>query len=256
MLLALDVGNTNITLGVFHAGKLGRQWRLETAEALRPGRLAGTLSKAGRGIRAVVYGSVVPDLDRALEKAVRRVFELRAVRVGPSSALGIRLRVEEPRQVGADRVLNALAAFRRTGSACVVVDFGTATTFDCVSVRGEYLGGAILPGPRMAARALARETAKLPEVAVRRPARVVGKTTAECIQAGVYFGYLGMIEKILTLTLREMGREGRGRSIRVLVTGGLSSLFARDMPKTWKIVPDLTLEGLSIAHEILAGGKP
>lgn len=255
MLLALDVGNTNVTAGVFSGRRLKRQWRLETEQALRQGRLEAALRSHAKGVKAVVYGSVVPAVDRALEKAASRAFGLRVLKVGPSSPLGIRLRVKEPRQVGADRILNALAASRLARSACVVVDFGTATTFDCVSAAGDYLGGAILPGPRMAARALARETAKLPEVAVRRPARVVGKTTAECIQAGVYYGYLGMIEKILALTLKEMRKEGHGSNIRVLVTGGLYSLFARDMPRAWKAAPDLTLQGLRIAHEILEGGK-
>jgi type III pantothenate kinase len=256
MLLALDVGNTNVTIGLFAGRGLARQWRVETAQALRPGRLAAVLRKAGRGVSAVVYGSVVPSLDRALEETVLKAFGVRALKVGPASRLGVRLKVRQPRQVGADRILNALAAARMARGAAVVVDFGTATTFDCVSASGDYLGGAILPGPRMAARSLGEGTAKLPLVAVRRPRRVIGKTTVECIEAGVYFGYLGMIEKLLKLTLKEMRGEGHGPRIRVLATGGLAALFVSDLPRGCRIVPDLTLQGLRIAHEILTGGKP
>jgi type III pantothenate kinase len=191
-----------------------------------------------------------------LEAAVRKIYRLAPVEVRPSSRLGIRLRVRQPRQVGADRILNALAASRKAGGASLVVDFGTATTFDCVSPRGDYLGGAILPGPRLAAGALAAATAKLPEVAVRRPRRVIGKTTRECIEAGIYYGYLGMIEKILRMTLAEMRREGCGKRISLFATGGLCSLFADDLPKSFRLAPDLTLDGLRIAYEILQGRTP
>lgn len=255
LLLALDVGNTNITAGLFTGRRLAAQWRIGTSAALRSNHLAVGLVKAGCKVTGVVYGSVVPAIDRLLEAEVLKTFGFPALKVGPASRLGIRLKVKEPRQVGADRILNALAASRQGKGAAVVVDFGTATTFDCVSARGDYLGGAILPGPRMAARALAEGTAKLPEVTIRRPRRAIGRTTVECIESGVYFGYLGMIEKLLTLTLKEMRRDGHGPRIRVLATGGLSALFARDMPRGAVVVPDLTLHGLRIAHEILTGGK-
>src|SRR5262249_51739896 len=158
--------------------------------------------------------------NRALERAVANRLGCRAVSVGPLSPLGVKLRVKRPREVGADRVLNALAAKARVSGAAVVVDFGTATTFDCVSRSGDYLGGAFLPGPRMAAQALSAGTAQLPLVAVKKPRRVVGRDTVECIEAGLYYGYLGMIERILKLTLKEMG----GRPT-VLATGGLAGLF-------------------------------
>lgn len=255
MLLALDVGNTNVTVGVFSGVRLVRQWRMETRaiRAVRP--LAGALlSKTGRlakKIDAVIYGSVVPALDRTLEKAARRAFGCRALAVTPSSPLGIRLRVRRPRQVGADRLLNALAAHARARGPAVVVDFGTATTFDCVSRRGDYLGGAILPGPALAGWALAERTAKLPLVPVRRPRRAIGKDTVECIRAGLYFGYLGMIEKVLGLTLREMSAAGIRRRPALLATGGLSRLFQEDLPRGMRRVPALTLEGLRIAYERL-----
>ena len=177
-------------------------------------------------------------------KAARALFGISAVVVTPLSPLGIKLRVKKPAQVGADRVLNALAAHERGKGAAVVIDFGTATTFDCVSPRGDYLGGAILLGPNTAAAALHEKTAQLPLVSVRRPRRAVGKDTVECIEAGLYFGYLGMIKEVLRLSLGELG----GRP-RVLATGGLARLFVNDLPRGIEVVSDLTLQGLRIAHE-------
>jgi type III pantothenate kinase len=201
---------------------------------------------------AVVYGSVVPALDRKIERAVSSAFGCRALSVTPRSRLGLKLRVRTPGQVGADRILNAVAAFERSKGAAVVIDFGTATTFDCVARNGDYLGGAILPGPNMAARALHEFTAKLPLVPVARPRRVIGRDTVECIQAGLYFGYLGMVEKVLQWTLMEMKRGGEGKA-SVYATGGLSALFKNELPGRAVLVADLTLEGLRIAFERLAG---
>lgn len=252
MLLALDVGNTNITAGAFEGGRLRGQFRLPTparvsAPALGRALAAAALRECVR-VDACVYGSVVPRLNGALERAVDFRFGVKAVPVTPHSKLGITLKVKKPGQVGADRILNALAAHHRSGgSASVVLDFGTATTFDCVDAKGDYLGGAILLGPNLAAASLHEHTAKLPLVPMAKPARVVGRDTVECIQAGLYWGYLGMIEKVLALTLKELG----GRP-KLYATGGLSALFKRDLPKSMTIVPELTLEGLRIAHERLA----
>jgi type III pantothenate kinase len=252
MLLALDVGNTNITAAVFDGRRLVHQFRVVTDAAASARRLANQL-RAGTGkyasmICGAVCGSVVPGIDKSLLGAVKSAFGCRTRLVTPGAKLGIRLRVKHPGQVGADRILNALGAFERARGAAVVIDFGTATTFDCVSPRGDYLGGAILPGPNLAAGALHEHTAKLPLVPVRRPRRVVGKDTVECIQAGLYFGYLGMIERILRMTIAEMRREGCGGRIPVLATGGLCALFKDEMPARARIVPDLTLQGLRIAH--------
>lgn len=254
MLLALDAGNTNVTAGVFSGQRLVHRFRIETAGAstasLSRVFRAETAGWAG-GISAAVFGSVVPRLDRALRRSLFETFGVRPREVGPASRLGMRLRVKTPREVGADRILNALAAFERARGAAVVIDFGTATTFDCVSRKGDYLGGAILPGPNMAAKALNEHTAKLPLVPVARPRRVVGKDTVECIQAGLYFGYLGMIEKVLGLTIAEMRRTGEGARIAVLATGGLSALFGKELPGGAVAAPDLTLEGLRIAFSRL-----
>lgn len=251
MLLALDVGNTNITAGAFEGGRLREQWRHPTearssAPVLGRALAAAALRHCVR-VDACVYGSVVPELDKKIQRAVEFRFSVKPLHVTPDSKLGIKLLVKKPRQVGADRILNALAAHERSGGrAAVVLDFGTATTFDCVSSAGDYLGGAILPGPNLAARALHEHTAKLPLVPMARPERAVGRDTRECIQAGVYWGYLGMIEKVLALTLSELG----GRP-KLYATGGLARLFAGDLPKNMEIVPELTLDGLRIAHERL-----
>ena len=252
MLLALDVGNTNITAGAFEGGRLREQWRHPTdarssAPVLGRALAAAALRHLVR-VDACVIGSVVPPIDAKLRRAVEFRFGVHPVLVTPDSDLGITLRVKKPRQVGADRILNALAAHERAGNRpSVVLDFGTATTFDCVAANGDYLGGAILPGPNLAARALHDHTAKLPLVPVAKPAHAVGRDTVECIQAGVYWGYLGMIEKVLERTLSELG----GRP-RLFATGGLSRLFGGELPKNMEIVPDLTLEGLRIAYERLA----
>lgn len=255
-LLALDVGNTNVTAGLFAGGILRRQWRHETDAETSAARLGRQLSRAAgrdRGaVDAAIYGSVVPGINGALRKAVREAFGCRVLAVTPRSRLGMKLKVRTPLQVGADRILNALAAFERSRGAAVVIDFGTATTFDCISQRGDYLGGAILPGPRMAARALASGTAQLPLVEATRPRRVIGKDTVECLQGGLYYGYLGMIEKVLAMSLNEMKVEGSGRSPRVFATGGLSRLYAADMPRAVELAPDLTLEGLRIAYDRLS----
>ena len=179
---------------------------------------------------------------------MRLAFGLRAVAVTPRSPLGLRLKVRTPDQVGADRVLNAVALKTLFGAPAVAVDFGTATTFDCLDASGAYAGGAILPGPNTAARALHAFTAKLPLVPVRRPARAIGRDTVECLQSGLYFGYLGMIREVLARTRAELG----GRP-KVVATGGLAPLFLKDLPGVAH-APDLTLTGLRLAHEILHHG--
>ncbi len=257
MLLALDVGNTNITAGVFAGGRLKRSWRHQTRPDVSVQELGRQLQQQARDARfdAVVYGSVVPALDETLRRAVLERFHVHAVGVGPQSRLGLKLKVKHPSEVGADRVLNALAALSLYGGPAVVIDFGTATTFDCLSSAGAYLGGAILPGPNMAAQALREKTAKLPLVRVAKPARVIGRDTVECIEAGLYFGYLGMIENVLRLTLREMRQGGERGRVRVIATGGLAALFRRDLPKDVIHAPDLTLDGLRLAYDRLTGEK-
>ncbi len=193
-----------------------------------------------------VVASVVPSLDAVLSRAISKSFGFKPSFITPRSPLGLKLKVKTPGQVGADRILNALALRELFKGPCIAIDFGTATTFDCVDAAGAYIGGAILLGPRCAARALHEFTAMLPLIEVRRPRTVIGKDTEHCLAAGLYFGYLGMIREVLSRTKSELG----GRP-RVVATGGLSPLFLKDLPGV-RAEPNLTLNGLRIASGLIS----
>ena len=253
MLLAVDVGNTNLTVGVFAGDWLVRQWRLETDLRRSSDWYARALKcpfrkMDGLPTRAVV-GSVVPGLDAVLASAIFKAFGLKPTFISPLSRLGLKLSVKKPAQVGADRILNALALRDLFDGPSIAIDFGTATTFDCVNAAGAYVGGAILLGPNSAARALHEFTAKLPLIKVRKPRTVIGKDTEHCLEAGLYFGYLGMIREVLARTKVEM----RG-AVKVAATGGLAPLFLKDLPGV-RHEPDLTLNGLRIASALISAAR-
>ncbi len=218
MLLAVDVGNTNLTVGVFAGDRLIRQWRIETDLRRSSDWYARALKCPFRKLTglpdAVVCGSVVPPLDATIAAAVKKAFGVKPLAVGPRSQLGLKLKVKTPSQVGADRVLNAVALKSLVGGPAIAIDFGTATTFDCVDAAGDYIGGAILLGPNSASRALHEFTAKLPLVKVRKPMTVIGKDTVHCLEAGLYYGYVGMIREVLGRTMSEMGATRRRRDRR------------------------------------------
>jgi type III pantothenate kinase len=249
LLLAVDVGNTNLTVGVFAGNRLARQWRLETDSRRSSGWYAKALKcpfrKIGGLPTSAVVASVVPRMDSVLSQAIRTAFGFAPAFVTPRSPLGLKLKVKTPAQVGADRILNALALRELFDGPSIAIDFGTATTFDCVDAGGAYIGGAILLGPNSAARALHEFTAKLPLIKVRKPETVIGKDTEHCLEAGLYFGYLGMIREVLARTKAEMG--GKARAV---ATGGLAPLFLKDLPGV-RHEPDLTLNGLRIASGLL-----
>jgi len=244
LLLAVDVGNTNLTVGVFAGDRLVRQWRIQTDLRRSSVWYARALKRPFRVTHAVV-GSVVPGLDAVLAKAILHSFAVKPTFITPSSPLGLKLSVKTPTQVGADRILNALALRDLTDGPSIAIDFGTATTFDCVDAGGAYVGGAILLGPNSAARALHEFTAKLPLIKVRKPRSVIGKDTEQCIEAGLYYGYLGMIREVLARAKKELG----GRPV-VAATGGLAPLFLKDLPGV-RHEPDLTLNGLRIASGLI-----
>lgn len=254
--MAADIGNTAVTLGAFRGPRLLRRWSLPSDSgrgAEGYGRAVRVLLRSalpGAEVGAFVFGSVVPALERTFETLARRHLGVSALRVGPRSPLGIRLRVEKPSEVGVDRVLNALAAHRLYGSPAVVLDFGTATTFDCVGKGGDYLGGSILIGPALAARSLARGTAMLPEAEIRPARSFIGRNTEQCLRVGLFQGYLGMVREVLRGTLREMS-PGRAGGVRVIVTGGWGGAFARHIPRA-RLAVDLTLQGLRLAHELIS----
>ncbi len=252
MLLVLDIGNTNVVLGLYDGARLVVHWRLATDKertadeyavtVLQLFALAGIVPAAVEG---AVISSVVPPLTPTFVSLCQGRFGVAPLVVGPETDTGIVVRYEPPTDVGADRIVNAVAAHARYGRSAIVVDFGTATTFDCVTAAGEYLGGAIAPGIGISAEALVQRTSKLPRIEIARPPResVVGRTTAASMQAGIFYGYVGLVDEIVTRMARELGGEPA-----VVATGGLATLIAPET-RTIKDVDELlTLEGLRLIH--------
>ena len=251
MLLAIDVGNTEITFGLFEGDRLHAKWRATTASARTPDEWAAVLvaflSQAGLSthqVRAAVEASVAPAITVFLAEGVETALGVRAVSVGPGSKLPITLDVEEPMTVGADRVVNTLAASRLYARDTVVVDFGTATSFDCITKDGRFLGGVIAPGLRTAADNLTQSAAKLPATDLVTPEQVIGRRTEDCIRAGVLFGAADAVDGIV----RRIKAEWPGTEEPYVVgTGGLVGQVAPLSQEIEHIEPDLTLIGLCIA---------
>ncbi|HVH10891.1 MAG TPA: type III pantothenate kinase [Gemmatimonadales bacterium] len=255
MLLAININNTETKVGLFRAASLESHWRLTTTPQRTPDEWASTLTaylaQAGRStqeVRAAIVASVVPPVTQGLCEAVERATTVAPVLVDGRSKLPIRLDVEEPLQVGSDRILNALAATQLFQRDTIVVDFGTATTFDCVTGDGRFLGGVIMPGVRTASDALIRGTAKLPATDLTPPARTIGRGTEEAIRAGVL---LGAAEAVDGIVRRIKAEWPNGRAPQVVATGGLASLMAPLTHTIDAVHPDLTLTGLRIAATAL-----
>jgi len=252
VLLAIDVGNTETVLGVFDGDRLAWHWRVAT----RPDRTAdelallfgGFLEQQGlsfsRQITGVAIASVVPDQTQALREMVRNYFHFPPVVVEPGIKTGISVVTDNPKEVGADRIVNALAAFTRYGGPCIVVDFGTATTYDAVSEGGEYLGGAIAPGIQVSATALFSATARLTRVEVRAPRSVVGRNTVESLQSGLVFGTAAEVDGMVERMRKELG----GDAV-VVATGGLAWAVISECHTIDHHEPWLTLEGLRLVFE-------
>jgi type III pantothenate kinase len=258
MLLAFDVGNTTIAVGLFRGKKLVKSWKIKTdsdktgdeygAILLNLIQVAGLQAKT---ISCAIISSVVPPLTPVIEDLCREYFGTAASVVGPGLKTGMPILYENPLEVGADRITAAVAAFEKYGGPAIVVDFGTATTFDAVSAKGEYLGGAIAPGIQIAAEALYLKTARLPRIEIKKPKRAIGRTTVSSMQAGLYFGYIGLV----TNTIAEIRKE-LGKNARVVATGGFGSQIAAELPAIEAYEPDLVLEGLRIIHERNRDAKP
>jgi type III pantothenate kinase len=251
MLLAIDVGNTNIVFGLFDGDKLVHQFRAESSRGRTSDEYAVVVRQllAMQGVKpeevhAAIVASVVPSLTEPMLALVRRAFGKEALVVGPGIKSGMAILYENPREVGADRIVNAVAAYERFHGPLIVVDFGTATTFDCVSGRGEYLGGVIAPGIQISADALFARAAKLPRVEIAKPPKVVGRNTQHSMQSGIVFGYVALVDGLVDRLVDELGGPHA-----VVATGGLAPLIAPMSRSIKEVDEDLTLVGLRILYE-------
>ena len=255
MLLALDIGNTAITIGVFDGERLRARWSIATdvenlvdEYAILLLNLLRTENLSAADVDEAIMGSVVPSLAPVFQDVCRRYFSVTPLVVDLGVKTGVRIMYDSPRDVGADRVIDAVAAIKLYGPPLIVVDFGTATVFDAISKDGDYLGGAIAPGIGISMEALFERTAKLPRIELERPKTAIGKTTVAAMQSGIVFGYVGLIEGIVARMKEEL--EG---DVKVIATGGLAPLIARETPVIQAVNLDLTLIGLHLIQEANRG---
>jgi type III pantothenate kinase len=257
MLLAIDVGNSNIVLGAFEDGRLSRSWRLQTLRERTSDELGilvlQLFEQSGidaKRVTGIILSSVVPPLTRPMEEMARQYFGREPMTVDPATNTGMPVLYTPASDVGADRVVNGVAAYeqfgRRTKTPVIVVDFGTATTFDAISAAGEYVGGVICPGIGISADALFQRAARLPRVDVRKPPSIVGQTTVTSMQAGLFFGYVAMVDGIVQRMRAELPS---GDKATCIATGGMADVLAAETTAIQRVEPDLTLQGLKLIWE-------
>ncbi len=251
MLLVFDVGNTNIVLGVYDSEKLTVNWRIATDRqktADEYGMLIHSLFHFRhidpQAVKAVVISSVVPPMIFPLTRMSQRYFGVEPLVVGPGVKTGVAIKYENPREVGADRIVNAISAFEKYGGPLIIVDFGTATTFCAIATNGDYLGGAIAPGIGISTEALFQRAAKLPRIELVKPKTVICRNTISSMQSGIVFGFVGQVDEIVRRMKEEMEP-----GIRVVATGGLANLISQESSTIDHVEPFLTLEGLRIIYE-------
>ena len=252
MLLTIDIGNTNLTLGLYDGKTLGRHFRLATDHARMPDeyglQFLGLLERANCGedcLTGIVLASVVPNLTGRVIQACQKYLKIEPLVVDAGVKTGIRIRYEDPKAVGADRVADAVAVMHLHGGPACVIDFGTATTFNAVTAEGDYLGGAITVGVNLAAEALFTRAAKLPRIDLQRPPSVIGRNTVHAMQSGLLFGYVSMVEGMVGRFRSELGS-----AMKVIATGGLAEIVAQETDVIDIISPWLTLDGLRIIWEL------
>jgi type III pantothenate kinase len=252
MLLAIDIGNTNVVLGVFDQEKLVESWRVGTNAQITSDEYAmifKDLFGFGRiefsQVDGVIISSVVPPLLPVMTEMTRKYFKLEPLVVGHALRTNITIRYDNPKEVGADRIVNAAAAYKLFGGPLIIIDFGTATTFCAVTAKGEYLGGAICPGVKISAEALFQRASKLPRIELAKPAKVIGADTVSAMQAGIIYGYAGLVDGIVERMKRELSPDAR-----VVATGGLAELVAPETRSIQEVRPQLTLEGLRYLYEM------
>ena len=251
MLLVIDAGNTNVTLGIFQGDRLLTHWRLKTDHD-KSGQECGAEVRSLfevegldlKDIEAVVIASVVPPLHEALTQMVQACFALTPLFVDHTTQTGLKILYDSPSELGADRIVDSVAAVEKYGAPCIVVDFGTATTFNAINSAREYLGGVIAPGLMISAEALFSRAAKLPRVEIKRPNKVIGSSTVGAMQSGLYHGYASLVDGVLERMIAELGSKPR-----VIATGGLAPVIASASKYIEKIDETLTLEGLRFIYE-------
>lgn len=258
MLLAFDVGNTNIVLGVFQHGKMKTSWRLETdnnKSADEYGMIVGQLfhyeGLQMEDVKDVIISTVVPSVLYTLQHLSMKYFRRKAIVIGPGIKTGLIIKYDNPKQVGADRIVNAVAAHAKYGGPLIIIDFGTATTFCAVSDKAEYLGGTIAPGLKISSEALFEKTSKLPKVELEEPGRVICRNTINSMQSGLVYGHMGMVDYIVKKMKREIREYSHdpSREVKVIATGGLASLIDSGIDCIDYVDKMLTLEGLELIYE-------
>jgi type III pantothenate kinase len=253
MIFAVDIGNTNVVIGIFEDGKIKCNFRVQSNAQRTTDEYASIIMRLMESenikisdISGVIIASVVPRLIYTFTKFSKKYLEKDPLTIAPGVKTGISIKMENPKEVGADRIVNAVAAKSMFGYPAVVVDFGTATTFDVIDKKGDYIGGIICPGIKLSSQILHSNTAKLPEVEIEKVASVIGKNTIHSIQSGIYYGYLSMVDGIIDRIIDE---QFEGEKINVISTGGLGSVFTGESKYIEKYEPNLTLEGLKTIYD-------
>ena len=257
MLLAIDVGNTNVHLGLWRNNSWALSWRARTVADKMPDEYAvlvrNFLSSADVGYRAitgVIISSVVPPLTSAFAELTQRYMGIDPIVVTDTTHTGVKITIDQPAQAGADRIVNSAAVVALYGGPAIVIDFGTATTFDVVSSKGEYRGGAICPGIGVAHDALVSRAARLHKVDLTPPPKPIGGNTIHAMQSGLFWGYVGLIEGLVTRIMAQLADDGETEPVKVIATGGLAQLFRDHTSVIERVEPELTLDGLRIIYEL------